>query len=183
VRLRWTGARRDGHADAGLTRRVVRRRRNRSGVYGGLIFVFVTVAFILQFQWMQRVRRSGQTDIVPESFASAIRSWMLRRSGIAPEEYDPSLEQFGIERRDCATCMTSGTVTGPDGQAGICPVCLGVGFRMIRRFDAADDLCPACAGMGRVELPDTGEVGVCPRCTGRGLIRRQGPAAAAADGE
>ena len=121
VRLRWTGARRDGRADAGLTRRGPARRKSRSGVYGGLIFVFVAVAFVLQFQWMQRVRRSGQTDIVPQSFAEAIRHWMLRKSGVAPEEYDPSLKQFGIERRDCwAAIWRTSSMSTPTSCAKSC---------------------------------------------------------------
>ena len=53
--------------------------------------------------------------------------------------------------------------------------------RLIRRLDSNDDLCPACGGMGRWESPDTGAVDTCPRCQGRGLVRRSGAAAAAAE--
>jgi DnaJ-class molecular chaperone len=65
----------------------------------------------------------------------------------------------------------------------MCPICLGLGFHMIKRFDASDRICPLCAGMGRVALPDTGVIGTCPRCEGRGLVRSQAAASAAAAGK
>jgi DnaJ-class molecular chaperone len=49
---------------------------------------------------------------------------------------------------------------------------------MVRQFDAADRLCPACAGMGRVDLMDGSGAVTCPRCEGRGMIQSQAAAAA-----
>lgn len=159
------------------------RRKSRGRVYGGVILVTVILAFILQFQWMQRVRESGATDLVQNSFARKISNWMLRRKGLAPEDTGTEAHQPGVEKITCATCMGTGMQMNPDGKEKICPICQGVGFRMVRRFDAAERQCPACAGMGRVEMPDTGEVETCPRCNGRGLIRRSAPAEDETDGE
>lgn len=150
--------------------RIFRAKRSRGkGIYGGVIFLLVLVGFILQFQWMDRMKESGSTDVVPQAFAEKLKVWMLRKKGMEPDTL--STEAKAAEEIPCRTCMGSGTILTPEGERLICPICLGVGFHMVRRFDPADHLCPLCAGMGRVEWPDTGEVGTCPRCGGRGLVR------------
>ena len=68
--------------------------------------------------------------------------------------------------------MGTGHVLSDESRKEICPVCQGVGSRLIRYLDASDRICPNCVGMGRAEDPETGIVGVCPRCNGRGLIQR-----------
>lgn len=143
-----------------------------------VITLLVIGGGILQFDWMQRARRAaGSEDLISNPVADKIGRWMLEKRGLGPGGGGDVLgglaEAPGVERIICETCMGTGEAPAVDGMPGICPVCQGVGFRMIRRFDAADRLCPLCAGMGRVELPDTGVVDTCPRCGGRGLVRSQ----------
>jgi hypothetical protein len=146
------------------------RRGASKNVYGLLIVAMVLVAFVLQYHWMQRVRELGADGIAPNTFAEKLSRWMLHKRGVSLD--DPAvLGQIGTERIPCETCGQTGTLFSEAGAPVPCPICLGVGFRMIRRFDAADYICPACAGMGRVEMPDTGVVDTCPRCGGRGLVQ------------
>jgi len=134
-----------------------------------VIFLLVLVGFILQFQWMSRMKETGATDVVSPALADKIKNFMLRKKGLPVDTL--STEAQATERIPCDTCMGGGTILTPDGQREICPICLGVGFHVIRRMDPADRLCPLCGGMGRVENPETGRVGTCPRCDGRGLVR------------
>lgn len=148
-------------------------------VYGVVILLLVIGGAILQFKWMQQARDSGATDIVPSAFAEKLQQWMLMKKGL-----DPGQAYSGgpaAERITCETCLGTGTYLPENGVPTMCPICLGVGFHMIRRLDSADRICPLCAGMGRVQRPDTGEVATCPRCDGRGLVRSHaetGPAPA-----
>lgn len=137
--------------------------------------LFVLLGFVLQFRWMEQAKKKGMTDVMPAGFASKLSRWMMSKKGISPD----SLEASGAEKISCETCMGSGIRMVDDGQEGICLICQGVGFRMVRRFDPADRICTACGGMGRLRLPDSGEVGTCPRCDGRGLIRSPAQSAAA----
>ena len=139
-----------------------------------VIGLLVILGFFLQLNWMQRAREN--TDIPANSFADKLGQWMLKQKGVAPggETGAP-----GVESIECDRCFGTGGVLSPDSKREICPICLGVGSRLIRRLDPNDVKCPACGGMGRMVLPDTGEVGTCPRCQGRGLIRRTGAAEAA----
>lgn len=124
--------------------------------------------FVLQSRWMQGVREKKDASILPQSMADKVGRWMLEKRGL-----DPGMlrtDAPGVEKILCETCMGSGETIGETGRS-ICPICQGVGFRMIRRFDAAEKICPNCAGMGRAESPETGAVDVCPRCNGRGLVR------------
>jgi hypothetical protein len=172
--LRRTGARRGGRADNTLNGPIYRPRRPRGKrVYGFLIALLVVGGGVLQYQWMQRVRQQGATEVVPPAFAEQIGRWMLAGKGLAPDGGSLAPSADGAEKIICENCMGSGNVLSELGERSICPICQGVGFHMIRRFDPADRICPFCSGMGRVELPDTGEVGTCPRCDGRGLVRSQ----------
>lgn len=135
---------------------------------------------VLQSRWMQGVREKKDVSILPQSMADKVSRWMLEKKGLDPTTLLPDAP--GVEKIHCETCMGSGQVSGDTGERTICPVCQGVGFRMIRRFDAADKICPNCAGMGRTELQATGLVGVCPRCDGRGLVHSRGAAPVPAAG-
>ena len=178
MRLRWTGAPRRGGSDSLITPRVHARRKPARRVYGLVIAVMVMTAIVLQYRWMSNVRATGAEGIVPNTLAEKLGQWMLMRRGISLE--DPRMAgQPGVEQIQCDTCMASGELFGEDGQKVMCPVCLGVGFRMVRRFEAGDRICPLCAGMGRVEMFDTGEIGTCPRCEGRGLVSSTRPDVAA----
>jgi hypothetical protein len=180
IRLRRTGARRNGPADDPLNERsFLPRRPKGKRVYGLLVALLVVGGGILQYQWMQRVRQAGADDVVPPAFAEQIGRWMLAGKGLAPDGGAISPNTAGAEKIICEHCMGSGSALSDLGERSICPICQGVGFHMIRRFDPADRICPFCSGMGRVELPDTGEVGTCPRCDGRGLVRSQMNAAPA----
>ena len=157
---------------------VPRRSKSRT-VYVVVIALLVIGGAILQFDWMQRARQAaGSGDIVSNPLAEKLGRWMLDKRGLSGPGAVGDLQAPGVEKIMCETCLGTGEAPGADGRPGICPICQGVGFRMIRRFDSADRLCPLCAGMGRVEMPDTGEVANCPRCDGRGLVRAASAAAA-----
>ena len=128
----------------------------------------VVAGFFLQLNWMQRIRQRDLSEVAPNSMASKLGQWMLRQKGV---ESDASLRAPGIETIECENCQGTGSILSEEGFQGVCPICQGVGSRLVRRLDSSEYVCPACVGMGRVELPDTGEVGTCPRCGGRGLIR------------
>jgi len=133
-----------------------------------VIFLLVIIGFILQFQWMDRMKESGATDTVSPVFAEKLSHWMMLKKGLDPNMLSTDAQQ--AEKIACGNCMGGGTLLTPQGEREICPFCQGVGFRMVRRFDPADRICPFCLGMGRAVNPDTGEVETCLRCDGRGLI-------------
>ena len=143
-----------------------------------VIGLLVILGFFLQLNWMQRAREN--TDIPANSFADKLGQWMLQQKGAEPVA-GGGTGAPGVESIECDRCFGTGGVLSPDSKREICPICLGVGSRLIRRLDPNDVKCPACGGMGRMVLPDTGEVGTCPRCQGRGLIRRGGGTADAAE--
>lgn len=178
--MRRTGARRASGTSDALKDRVPGPRRpprNRA-VYGGLILAMVLGGFALQSRWMKEVQEKKDIDILPQSLADKVSRWMLEKKGIDPGTLQAG--EPGIKKIHCETCLGTGKILGEDGGAAICPVCQGVGFHMIRRFDEADKICPNCAGMGRALLADRSAVGVCPRCDGRGLIHSQAAADATA---
>jgi hypothetical protein len=180
--LRRTGARRDGPADDALkSRRFMPRRSKGKNVFGGLIAILVVIGFFLQLQWMKAVRQKGAAEIAPNALAEKISLWMLENKEREPTSIVE--DTGGAEKIMCEACMGTGTVLSGSGPKEICPICQGVGFHMIRRFDPADRICPACGGMGRLQMPDTGVVDTCPRCAGRGLIRGQAKPAAPPDGD
>lgn len=78
---------------------------------------------------------------------------------------------FAMTRIDCDTCGKTGVVRDPDNAQimKMCPVCFGVGYHNIRRFDEEDAVCAACGGMGRTDIG--GAWRTCERCEGRGLYR------------
>lgn len=154
------------------------RRAKSKGVYGGLVVLFVLLGFILQFKWMERAREKGATDIIPSGFANKLSHWMLQKKGLDPD----SGEAGGVKKIPCETCLGSGIHLADGGAEEICPICQGVGFRMIRFMNPADRICPNCAGMGRFADSDTGAVGTCPRCDGRGVIRSPAAPDSAPDG-
>ncbi len=156
------------------------RRAKGKNVFGGLIALLVVVAFFLQLQWMRHARESDAATIAPNSLAEKISQWMVETK--APEAGAREMDLNGAEKISCEVCMGTGTVLSGKDATEFCPICLGVGYHMIRRLDPADRICPACGGMGRLDMPDTGAVEVCPRCSGRGLIRSQNVPAPAPDG-
>ena len=143
-----------------------------------VIGLLVILGFFLQLNWMQRAREN--TDIPANSFADKLGQWMLQQKGAEPVA-GGGTGAPGVESIECDRCFGTGGVLSPDSKREICPICVGVGSRLIRRLDPNDVKCPACGGMGRMVLPDTGEVGTCPRCQGRGLIQRGGGTADAAE--
>ena len=151
------------------------RQRGSKNVYLGLIVALVMVGFVLQFQWMQRVRSGEASDITPNILAEKFSLWFFGKHGDAGS---PGKEAPGVERITCNNCSGTGSLLTWSREPEMCPVCQGVGFRMIRRFDPADRLCPACGGMGRVDVLDGTGVGTCPRCGGRGMIHSQAADAA-----
>lgn len=146
------------------------------GSYAVLALLIIVGGAILQFNWMKHAK---QEDVVSNAFVEKLGEWMLHQKGLAPEK--PG-EALGIETIACEYCLGTGSVLGEDGAKSLCPICLGVGSHVIRRFDPADRICPLCAGMGRTRLPDSAEYGTCPRCGGRGLVRSQAAAEDAAAG-
>lgn len=80
---------------------------------------------------------------------------------------------FEVIRIDCDHCTKFGTVRDPDNPRirAMCPVCFGVGYTSVRRFDELDVVCLACGGMGRIDDQEDGTWRTCRRCDGRGLHR------------
>ena len=145
------------------------RRAKGKRVYGTVILLLVLGGGYLQFQWMDKAHKP---DVVPNVLAEKVGRWMMQKRGISPHDETLTSSVAATERVPCETCMGSGKALASGGKE-ICPICLGVGFHTIRRFDSTDRICPYCAGMGRAAMPDTGEVGSCPRCQGRGLVQTQ----------
>lgn len=155
-----------------------RRPKRGKAIYGGLLIAMILGGFALQSRWMKHVQDQKDVSILSPGLADKVSRWMLEKKGMDPGAL--RFDEPGVEKINCETCLGTGKVMGAEGGPVICPICQGVGFHMIRRFDAADRICPNCAGMGRTERLDTGAVGVCPRCDGRGLIHSQAAADAAA---
>ena len=135
------------------------------------MLLLVVLAFLLQSRWMQRAKERGAAEIAPNALAEKITVWMMQARGEKPGADVRFPDAPGVEKIECGNCMGTGTALAADGQKGICPICRGVGFGLVRRLDPADRICPACGGMGRLLMPDTGAPEECPRCGGRGLIR------------
>ncbi|MDD4342446.1 MAG: hypothetical protein PHO14_09485 [Kiritimatiellae bacterium] len=150
--------------------------RRAKGVYSFLIFFLVVAGAALQWNWMKSARRDEAQVVVSDGFAAKISRWMLARRGIYPDDAT-HWDESGVERIVCESCGGTGRSLLEAGTIGPCPICQGVGYRMIRRFGPDEHLCPFCVGMGRAVMPDTGEITTCPRCNGRGLVAAEGPAA------
>lgn len=164
-----TGASRHRPPDPSLTARPFRTPQPKGkGVYVGLMVLVVVAGFFLQLNWMHRIRERDLSEMAPNSMASKLGRWMLRQKGV---ESDASLRAPGVETIECENCQGTGGILSKEGSREICPICQGVGSRLIRYLDSSDYICPNCVGMGRAEDPDTHVVGPCPRCGGRGLIR------------
>lgn len=143
-----------------------------------VVLIAVGFAIWLQSRWMkeQKQRALDGTHTVSNGFADKAANWMLRKRGLAPEKASASgtaATSFDrADRRvDCVACEGLGAVYGDDGKPRPCGICQGVGYRMIRPFDAQDVICSACGGMGRIET-DAGGAETCPRCDGRGFVRQ-----------
>ena len=178
IRLRRTGARRGGLPEsAPLTRSAFKGPQPKGkSVYVGLMVLVVVGGFFLQLNWLQRAKQDP-ANVAPNAFADKLGHWMLQTHGGENGGAAPAGAP-GLENVECGNCLGTGHVLSETGGKAICPICQGVGYRLIRRFDAADRICPMCAGMGRVQLSPDGEVGTCPRCEGRGLIRDKAAAPA-----
>ena len=153
------------------------RQSKGKGVYFALMFLLVMVGFILQLNWMRGIREQEASEVDSHILSSKLGQWMLRQRGVGGEAAAPA----GVETVECGACQGTGQILGEGGKQEICPICQGAGMRLIRRFDAAERICPACGGMGRGESLDTGEVVTCPRCGGRGFIRSAAGGEAAPD--
>ena len=168
-------SRRDGRPDLGPSKYPFAAPQPKGkGPVVALMALLVVAGFLLQANWMQRAREKPASDlVVPGGFADKLGRWMMMKKGVDPTAVSGAP---GVETIECGFCMGTGHVLSDESRKAICPVCQGVGSRLIRRLDENDRICPFCAGMGRAELPDTGEIGTCPRCGGRGLVRSQAPA-------
>ena len=143
------------------------------GAYVALMALLVVAGFILQANWMQRAREKPASDLVtPGGFADKLGRWMMMKKGVDPRAISGAP---GVETVECSFCMGTGNVLSDQSRKTMCPVCQGVGSRLIRYLDESDRICPNCVGMGRAEDVETGVVDVCPRCGGRGLVRRPAP--------
>ncbi len=73
----------------------------------------------------------------------------------------------------CHVCVARpGVPTSPAGRSGECPFCLGRGV-------VHPQLCPACAGAGRVAVPESVDVRVPPNCPPGKRLRLRGHGAGA----
>jgi hypothetical protein len=186
TRLRRTGSRRRGGTVAPLIPSQYGGRERFAGnggrVPGGYAWIVVIIAagfaIWLQSRWMkeQKAKALDGTHTVANGFADKAAEWMLRKRGLAPEKATPgggtaSSFDRNDRRVDCVACEGLGAVYGDDGKARPCGVCQGVGYRMIRPFDAQDVVCSACGGMGRLET-EGGGAETCPRCGGRGFVQQ-----------
>ena len=187
ARLRRTGSRSRGGAVAPLSGRGGRRTSiggggmARGGGSAGYAWIVVLIAvgfaIWLQNRWMKREKERALAGerTVANGFADKAADWMLRKRGLAPEKVasgGSAANAFDRSDRriDCVACGGLGAAYGDDGKPRPCGICQGVGYRMIRPFDAQDVVCSACGGMGRIETED-GAAETCPRCDGRGFVR------------
>lgn len=78
---------------------------------------------------------------------------------------------FSVKRIECDHCARVGVVRDEHDSRimKMCPVCFGVGYHSVRRFDDQDAICAACGGMGRLE--SSGIWRNCERCGSRGVYR------------
>lgn len=161
-------------------------RRNRSPLGGKawlLIFVVGVALFIAQGIWMKQTRARRALD-VDASLIFKLSNLIQDDTGAATSA-DPSNVRSslgtaasgtaglpnGTELVPCELCTSLGLVAEPEtGESMPCPLCQGHGSRLIRRLSPADQLCPACGGIGATLNPDHVTASVCERCGGRGLI-------------
>lgn len=104
----------------------------------------------LQAQKLQASADEGQAPVMPSFFLEGM----------------PNLGEQGLEWAECVR-----RVINDEGDYETCPICFGVGGRIIKKLDEADRRCPNCNAMGRWKNPDTGHAETCPRCDGSGLIQ------------
>lgn len=155
------------------TARYSRPRRRGTGIYFGVVIVVAVIAMVWQNRWMKQAKSEIGVTLAPNSFAEKAGDWMLKKRGMSPETVQGTVtKDLSVTRLECYACEGLGATYDAAGRRQPCPICQGVGFRMIRPFDAQDVPCPACGGMGRMEnLDGNGEVQTCTRCDGRGFIR------------
>lgn len=157
-------------------RPIGRKGRGGGGIYLLAVVVAAAVALMWQSRWMDRVRKEGGERMTPNGFAEKAGHWMLKRRGLESEGEAGAggagggAAAAGLKTIVCGACEGTGAVYDSEGRKVPCGVCLGMGERLVRPFDAEDRICSACAGMGRVEEEGGGAV-ECPRCGGRGYVR------------
>lgn len=147
-----------------------RQFRQGRRLYGGFLLIGVLVLFVLQYRWMKETQRSEGRKMAANSVAVQLANWMLDQKGLTPEGVEEPVVG-NPQQIVCFNCRGSGEIYEEDGRMEYCPICQGVGIRLVRPLHAEDRLCPACGGMGRLEGPDGHSVETCPRCQGRGLIQ------------
>lgn len=108
--------------------------------------------------------------------ARFLQDRMMEKKGLDGEKEGQTAagEPAGTETIACGYCFGIGQVRA-DGQAVLCPVCLGVGSHAVRRIAGDELICIACDGMGRVVEEGGVAAETCPRCRGRGLVERKKP--------
>lgn len=121
--------------------------RGRTQVIAAILLALLPVVVVMQVVWMSRNQ-------------DALR---------------PLLLQFQVDRFTCDHCQGTGVVRDKEHpeQIHLCPICFGVGGHQVRKWGPGEAMCPACAGMGRMIDPESGEARFCRRCNGRGLIRAE----------
>jgi DnaJ-class molecular chaperone len=85
---------------------------------------------------------------------------------------DVAILKIPVQQAGCGHCGRRGVLRDPEdnNRLKLCPVCFGLGKRLVRRMDARDEFCPGCQGMGRVADAEAPEGRWCRRCGGRGLV-------------
>ena len=72
----------------------------------------------------------------------------------------------------CRYCHQDGLIVHPDTKDKLlrCPVCNGLGKRLVKKFNDNEVLCPVCDGMGYRVSDDLEKPSPCPRCHGIGVL-------------
>lgn len=80
--------------------------------------------------------------------------------------------KISVQQANCTHCDRRGVLRDEEdnNRLKVCPVCYGLGRRLVRHMDSHDAFCPSCLGMGRVVDEGQPAGRWCRRCYGRGLI-------------
>lgn len=135
-----------------------RRRRfmRRSNRFVLPVFLLCAGALIMQIVWVQ----THQQDLARQSPLFKADPDLFQR-----------LFRSTITHVECPHCAKSGWIRdNGTGERSVCPVCHGLGYHPIRRLYDDDQLCPGCAGLGRI-MEENGRARNCLRCDGRGFVR------------
>ncbi len=133
-----------------------RRPLRQANRYVLPVFLLCAAALIMQIVWVQThqeelSRQSPLFKADPDLFQRLFRST--------------------ITHVECRHCAKSGWIYDDlTGERRVCPVCHGLGYNPIRRLYDDDQLCPGCAGHGRI-MEEDGRARDCQRCDGRGFVR------------